>query len=213
MNLADLRNEYMKHGLRKDDLCNDPIKQLERWLHEAIAANICEPNAISLATADNKGRPSVRTVLIKHLDEQGLYIFTNKKSRKGIQLASNPHASIAIPWIPIERQVIIEGIARELPEEAAKSYALSRPRGSQLSTWASDQSSPIPSRSHLEERYEHYKKQYEGKPIPMPKHWGGYCVQPLRVEFWQGRPNRLHDRFVFTRKTLDAPWKIQRLAP
>lgn len=213
MNLADLRNEYMKHGLRRNDLCDDPIKQLGLWLQEAIEAKICEPNAVSLATANSEGYPSVRTVLIKHIDEQGVYIFTNKTSRKGIQLAANPHASIAIPWIPIERQITIEGTIAEIQVETAENYAYSRPRGSQISTWASDQSSPVPSRRYLEERYEHYEKKYEGKPIPMPEHWGGYCIQPLRIEFWQGRPNRLHDRFAYTRKKLDTPWEIQRLAP
>ena len=213
MKLADLRNEYMQSGLRRKDLCEDPIRQLQSWLAEAIEAKICEPNAMSLATADETGKPSVRTLLLKALDMHGAHFFTNKNSRKGLQLAQNPHASIVLPWLEIERQVILEGSIIELPQNVSEDYAHSRPRGSQISTWASNQSTPIPSRSYLEERYEHYRAQYEGKTIPMPEYWGGYCLQPLRVEFWQGRPNRLHDRFLYTRDSLNSPWKLERLAP
>lgn len=213
MKLADLRNDYMQRGLRRKDLCEDPIKQLQIWLNEAIKAQTNEPNAMSLATADDKGLPSVRTVLMKHLDETGAHFFTNKKSRKGMQLAANPYASLVIPWIQLERQVIFEGHVIELSHEVAEIYAHSRPRGSQISTWASNQSEAIPSREYLEERYKHYEETFAGHPIPMPNHWGGYCVQPLYIEFWQGRPNRLHDRFAYTRATLASPWNLQRLAP
>lgn len=198
--------------MRRADLHADAIAQFSRWLEEAFRAGVIEPNAMSLATAWKDGRPLVRTVLLKGVDSRGFVFYTNMESRKARQLAENPNASLLFPWLSLERQVIVTGpVSRLSTIEAVKYFAI-RPRDSQISAWASPQSSKISSRKFLEIEWESMKRKFGEGKVPLPPFWGGYRVAPETVEFWQGGQNRLHDRFEYTRQS-NGSWTIDRLAP
>jgi pyridoxamine 5'-phosphate oxidase len=210
MNIADLRREYTFAGLRRADLHSDPLQQFKNWFQAAISAEVPEPNAMTLATVDVNGQPSSRTVLLKDVTPRGFTFYTNYQSRKGRELAANPRAALTFFWAGLERQVCVRGICEKGPRPEAEAYFKSRPIGNRLGAWASDQSSPIPSREHLEEKLREVTSLHGENP-PLPAHWGGYLLVPETVDFWQGRPSRLHDRFLYSR-TADG-WKIERLSP
>lgn len=211
MPLADLRRDYSLAGLLEKDMAKDPFRQFERWFQEAEAAKLLEPNAMICSLATQDGRPSSRIVLLKAMDSRGFVFYTNHNSRKGREMAENPRASLLFPWFQLERQVIIEGSVSKASREEADAYFHSRPRLSQLSAWASQQSSVVATRSVLEENMKQLEAKYAGQDVPLPPHWGGYRVSPETVEFWQGRRSRLHDRLRYRREKSD--WVIERLAP
>ena len=213
--LAELRERYCKGGLEEDDVYPDPFVQFERWLNEAVAADILEPNAMTLATANASGQPSARTVLLKGLDSDGFCFFTNYSSRKARDLEANPKASLVFHWRELERQVIVRGSVSRCNERESLAYFHTRPRGSQIGAWVSEwQTSKIPGRTCLEERErELLEKWPEGTEIPLPPFWGGFRVTPHYLEFWQGRPSRLHDRLAYTRSDPAAEWTMSRLSP
>jgi pyridoxamine 5'-phosphate oxidase len=210
MEPADIRKEYKIGDLRRADLLPDAIAQFQKWFDQAVAARVLEPNAMTLATVDAEGQPSSRIVLLKDIDVRGFSFFTNYESRKGLELAANPRAALTMFWPVLERQVCIRGRVTKLSREESEAYFNTRPLGSRLGAWVSSQSTPIPDRAYLENRLSEVTEQYKDKP-PTPPYWGGYVLNPVTVEFWQGRPNRLHDRFRYTRENTD--WKIDRLSP
>ena len=211
MPIADLRRSYTLAGLRRADLNPDPIAQFSKWLQQAIDAQLLEPTAMTLATAGKAGRPSARIVLLKGVDERGLIFYTNYESRKGRELAENSNAALAFYWPELERQVRANGTVSKLSRDESDKYFQSRPRGHQLGAWVSTQSDVIANRGVLEERLEQFEKRYPDT-VPLPPFWGGYILSPTEIEFWQGRPNRLHDRFRYSRQR-DDRWLIERLAP
>jgi len=212
--LADLRREYAREALNRDQVADDPIAQFREWFAAARDAEVHEPNAMTLATAAPDGTPSARVVLLKGVDERGFQFYTNYDSRKGTELDQNPHAALVFWWAPLERQVRIEGTVERLPNEESTAYFHSRPRGSQLGAWASPQSRVVESRAVLEENLEAVEDEYEDETVPRPSHWGGYVVRPTQIEFWQGRPNRLHDRLRYRRPDAESrDWTLDRLAP
>ncbi len=210
--LADLRKEYMARGLSEGDLDADPIRQLQAWVAEALAANLTEPNAMTVATVGADGRPSARMVLLKGISPEGVVFYTNYESRKGQELAAHPWAALVLYWAELERQIRIEGQVERVSAEMSDAYFHSRPKGSQLGAIASQQSQVIPGRGVLEERLREREAQYAESEAPRPPHWGGFRVIPDRIEFWQGRPNRLHDRLRY-RLQADGSWVIERLSP
>ena len=212
MDIADLRQEYTQMGLSYEDLDPDPFQQFEYWFQQACSANLPDPNAMSLATASSSGAPSLRTVLLKYFDREGLVFFTNYESRKATQITENPQVALLFLWISLERQVIIEGKAAKISLAESLKYFATRPRGNQIGAWCSHQSSVISSRKLLEMKFEEIKQRFQHGEVPIPDFWGGYRVVPHRFEFWQGRTNRLHDRFLYRRQA-DCSWEIQRLAP
>ena len=213
MNLADERRNYLRGELHRTDLRADPIEQFNLWLEDANNAGVIEPTALSLATVGRDGRPRVRTVLLKGLTAAGFVFFTNFESRKGHQLDENPQASMLFPWLALERQVIVTGPVEPVGEEASRLYHDSRPRESRLAAWASHQSQPIASRADLDAGLAAVHARYgEDQEVPLPPFWGGYRVRPQTIEFWQGRPNRMHDRFEYSRQS-DGSWTIVRLSP
>ena len=235
MTIADLRREYNLTGLRRKDLATDPIKQFETWFAQAAgmrtsgrlrelciriyksvflagAGERSDVNAMTLATVDAEGRPSARIVLLKGVDQRGFIFYTNYQSRKGRELAGNANAALVFYWPEQERQVCVAGKVLQLPAGESDAYFASRPRGSRIAAWASEQSTVAADRSALEAQWQRYERQYPGADVPRPPHWGGYVLAPERVEFWQGRPNRLHDRFRYTRQP-DSTWRIERLSP
>ncbi len=209
--VADLRREYCRQGLRRSTLDADPFAQFRKWINEAIAAGLPEPNAMVLSTTDGK-RPSSRTVLLKAHDGRGFVFFTNYDSRKARDIAADAHVSLLFPWFPIERQVGIIGIAEKITAAESLAYFVSRPHGSRLGAWVSHQSSVISSRTLLEMKWQEMKRKFQQGDIPLPSFWGGFRVVPSEIEFWQGRENRLHDRFRYIRDAQNA-WTIERLAP
>jgi pyridoxamine 5'-phosphate oxidase len=209
--LAAMRREYARTGLREADLAPTWLEQLRRWLADATAAGLAEPNAMILATADADGRPSARTVLLKGLDERGLVFFTNYMSRKASELAANPAVCAVLPWHPMGRQAIVTGRAARVDRSETEAYFATRPRSSQLGAWASPQSQVVPDRETLDARYEEQETRFTDRPIPAPPHWGGIRIDPETVEFWQGREGRLHDRLRYRRDA--GAWVVERLGP
>lgn len=198
-------------ALNEADLDPDPIKQFQLWFAEAQAVGIPEPTAMILATADREGRPSARTVLLKDVDHRGFVFYTNYESRKGKELEENPRAALVFNWPQLRRQVCIEGSVSRVSREESEAYFKTRPRGHQLGAWASRQSSVVSGREELDRRLAALEAEYQGKEIPLPPYWGGYRVTPERIEFWQGRANRMHDRLVYRRQK--DGWVLERLAP
>jgi pyridoxamine 5'-phosphate oxidase len=210
--LAALRREYMLAGLSEKDLHPNPLEQFQRWFQQTLQAGVLEPNAAVLATADAAGKPSARMILVKAVDDRGFSFFTNYGSRKARELTENPHAGLVFPWIDLERQVCIAGSISKLSRDESAAYFKMRPRGSRLGAWASNQSQVIASRAELEERLKHLEARYPAEDIPTPPNWGGYLLAPVEIEFWQGRPNRLHDRLRYAKQP-DNTWRLERLAP
>ena len=210
MNIADLRTEYTFAGLRRTDLHPDPLQQFKNWFQAAIAAGVPEPNAMTLSTVDSDGQPSSRIVLLKDIDSRGFTFYTNYNSRKGRELAQNPKAALTMFWPGLERQVCVRGACEKLSREESEAYFKSRPIGNRLGAWASDQSSPVADRDFLEKKFSEVAARLGENP-PLPDYWGGYVLLPRTVDFWQGRPSRLHDRFLYTR--VGDGWKIDRLSP
>ena len=209
---AASRYEHIGKGLRRSDLNPDPIKQFANWFTTAIETGIRDVNAMSLATAGQDAKPSVRIVLLKSFDEDGFVFFTNYESEKGEQLEANPYAALGFYWIELDRQIRISGKVDKTSRKESQTYFHSRPVGSQLSAWASRQSAVLDGRRVLDARMEEMNERFAGKRVPLPPHWGGYRLKPDNMEFWQGRSNRLHDRFRYTRQS-DGSWLIERLAP
>jgi pyridoxamine 5'-phosphate oxidase len=213
MKIADIRREYARDGLRRADLDANPVAQFQKWFEQALAAEPNRPdaNAMTLATADKSGRPAARVILLKGVDERGFIFFTNYKSRKGRELVENPNAALTFYWADLERQVCVAGSVQKISREESERYFESRPRGSQLAAWASNQSDAVKDRAALEAKWSEMEKKFPAE-IPLPPNWGGYVLKPERIEFWQGRRSRLHDRFQYARQP-DNSWKLERLAP
>lgn len=212
MDISRLRREYMLDSLSEQDLDPDPFKQFKKWFQQALEAQLLLPDAMTLATATREGKPSARVVLLRGFDERGFVFYTNYESQKGRELAENPYAALVFYWAELERQVRITGQVHKVSREESESYFQSRPLESRLSAWASRQSQVIPSREFLESKVEQLRAEFPNGNIPLPPDWGGFRLFPQTLEFWQGRPNRLHDRFRYTRQP-DNSWLIQRLAP
>jgi pyridoxamine 5'-phosphate oxidase len=234
MNLGDFREDYRRGALDRTALAANPLAQFESWFQAAAGEQsqsrwrkigialyklwsaVCnhrpaDINAMTLATVDKDGKPSTRTVLLKSVDARGFVFFTNYDSRKGRELAENPHAALTFFWSDLERQVCVAGSVSKLPVAESEAYFQSRPRGSQLAAWASEQSAVVPDRATLEAKWRELEKKFPGA-IPLPPNWGGFVLRPERIEFWQGRPSRLHDRFSYSRNQ-DGAWKLERLSP
>lgn len=210
--IAALRNEYAKASLDEANVGTDPFIQFDHWFKEAVASKVLEPNAMVVCTVGVDQKPSQRTVLLKGFDEsQGFVFYTNYTSRKGAELDRNPQISLLFPWYELERQVIVTGRAIKVSRKTSEAYFHTRPRGSQQGAWASSQSSKVDDRTVLEKQLAEVEKRFEGKQIPLPDFWGGYGVVPNTVEFWQGRPNRLHDRILFEKTAVG--WQVSRLSP
>ncbi len=235
MSIANLRREYSLTGLRRADLEPDPIAQFKKWFDQALGARASgrvrkffirlykavflirateqvDLNAMTLSTVDAEGRPASRVVLLKGVDQRGFVFYTNYNSRKGRELAGDPHAALTIYWPDQERQVCMAGTVAQVPPAESDAYFRTRPRGSRIAAWASDQSHVLANRAELEAKWREFETKYPGQDVPRPPHWGGYVFTPHRLEFWQGRPNRLHDRFRYTRQP-DNTWLIERLSP
>ncbi|MER7716898.1 pyridoxamine 5'-phosphate oxidase [Streptomyces flaveolus] len=212
--LPSMRKQYRADGLAESELAATPLEQFARWFKQAATeGGLFEPNAMVVSTADAEGRPSSRTVLLKHFDEQGFVFYTNYDSRKARELGENPHVSLLFPWHPMARQVIVTGVARRTGRDETAAYFRTRPHGSQLGAWASVQSAVVPGRDALDSAYAELAARYpEGERVPVPPHWGGFRVAPRAVEFWQGRENRLHDRLRYVAQA-DGSWRVERLAP
>ena len=210
--IADIRKDYSKSSLTIDSIDKNPISQFSKWFDEALTAQVNEPNAMALATVGEDGRPSLRIVLLKGIENGKFIFFTNYQSAKGKELENNPACAMTFHWAELERQVRIEGIASRLDAASSETYFQSRPRESQIGAWASPQSTIISSREILDERVKEIQKKFEDlEKLPKPNQWGGFAVEPNEIEFWQGRPNRLHDRIVFYK--VDGDWEAHRLAP
>lgn len=210
--IADMRVHYLSELFDMDNCSENPFEQFNTWFNQARQALLPEPNAMTLATATSSGIPSARIVLLKEFSEQGFVFFTNYNSHKGRELSENPNAALVFAWIELFRQVRIEGKVEKISHSESEKYFQSRPRGSQIGAWASPQSSVIASRSIIEEKQQQLEAEYRNEEVlPLPPFWGGYLLIPQRIEFWQGRENRLHDRILFTR--VNAGWQRDRLAP
>ena len=211
--LANLRLSYSTATLDVSDVLENPISQFEKWFADALSAELVEPNAMVLATVSADFRPSARTVLLKGVSENGFVFYTNYESQKGRELAANPYAALVFSWLPLERQIRIEGEVVKISREDSGHYFHSRPKSSQIGAVASPQSRVIASREILETQFNELAQQYAAEDaLPLPDNWGGYCVKPQRIEFWQGRPSRLHDRISY-KLTTENTWQIERLAP
>ncbi len=212
MKIADIRREYIKGGLRRKDLKTDPIEQFNLWLEQAVAANLEDPTAMTVATVDENGQPFQRIVLLKSVDKKGFVFYTNLGSRKAQHIENHNKVSIHFPWHSLERQVHITGVAEKLSAVENMKYFTSRPKESQLAAWASKQSSRLSTRGVLEGKYLELKQKFAKGEIPIPTFWGGYRIRPESIEFWQGGEHRLHDRFLFTDDG-EGHWDVERLAP
>lgn len=211
--IANLREDYRQATLEIDEVARNPIQQFELWFQMAVNAQLKEPNAMVLATANAQGRPSARVVLLKGFNESGFVFYTNYESRKAEEIQENPYTALVFNWLELEKQVRIEGKVEKVSEAVATDYFQSRPKGSQIGSWASPQSRVIPNRAVLEQKTAELEKIYHNSEVlPKPEHWGGYLVRPNMIEFWQGRSSRLHDRIRYTLH-IDNTWKIERLAP
>lgn len=211
MDLAEFRKEYSSRGLSREQLKSDPIAQFTDWFAQATEMQVHEPNAMTLATVSENGMPHQRTVLLKYCDHDGFVFFSNYLSRKAEQIAENDQVSLLFPWITLERQVIIQGTAEKISGSESLKYFASRPRESQIGAWVSNQSEVIPSRQFLMQKLAEISERFEHEEIPLPSFWGGYRVKPTSLEFWQGGPARLHDRFLYSLS--DGAWSIERLSP
>ena len=209
--IADLRKNYAQAGLLESEIVANPFEQFKLWFEQAVAADILEPNAMTVATVTDEGKPSARIVLLKDFDDRGFVFYTNYNSQKGVELQKCPHAALVFLWGDLERQVRIEGKIEFVSESEATGYFHSRPASSQLGAWASDQSTVIADRSILEQKLQQLEVEYQDRQIPKPPHWGGVRVVPQEIEFWQGRPSRLHDRLRY--QLVEGQWQIDRLAP
>lgn len=209
--LNSLRKEYSLKSLSETEVKPSPFDQFEQWMREAVDAKLPEPNAMTLATSTFEGKPSARVVLLKHFSTEGFSFFTNYESRKAKQLLQNPYAALVFYWPELERQVRIEGKVQKASDSQSDQYFKTRPEGSKIGAWASPQSAVIPNRKYLERLMADFEEEFKGKPIKRPPNWGGYVLAPTLFEFWQGRPNRLHDRIQYT--LVNNVWKIERLAP
>jgi len=212
MDISALRREYIQAELDVEDLDKDPVQQFALWFEQANKTGMPDPNGMSLATVSAAGQPSLRTVLLKYFDQTGFVFFTNYSSRKSEEIGQNNRVSLLFPWLVLERQVVIYGKAEKISMMESLKYFSSRPKGSQIGAWVSRQSSVITSRSILMTQFEEMKKKFADGKIPLPDFWGGYRVKPHAIEFWQGRENRLHDRFMYTMQE-NGDWKIERLSP
>ena len=210
--VSKIRIEYSLHSLDEKDVLSDPFSQFDSWWKEVLSASVEEPNAMTLATADKEGRVDARTVLMKGYNGEGFVFFTNYESLKGRHLQENTNCCLLFFWKELERQVRITGIAEKVSDEESSDYFLSRPAGSRIGAWASPQSKVVESKEWLEKNYVQYENLFEKEEIVRPPHWGGYRVKPSKIEFWQGRPSRMHDRIIYTLQD-DLSWNIQRLAP
>jgi len=209
--LHKMRREYDSGALQEQEMAADPMEMFARWLEEAIAAGIDEPNAMTLATATPEGKPSARVVLLKEMTRNGFTFFTNYRSRKGEELRLNPYAALMFDWHEMARQVRIEGAVEQLPPDESDAYYLSRPENARIGAWTSPQSRVVADRGELDALQREVEQRFAQEPLPRPDHWGGYLVRPERIEFWQGRPNRMHDRLVYEKN--EEEWSLQRLAP
>lgn len=212
LNIGALRRDYTQKGLSRKDLKADPFEQFELWFQQACEAELLEPNAMVLATVSPENSPFQRTVLLKYFDRNGLVFFTNYGSRKAQHIQANSQVSVLFPWYPLERQLSICGHASKVSTAESLRYFSSRPRNSQLGAWVSQQSRLISSRQLLEAQFERMKEKFANQAIPLPDFWGGYRITPISFEFWQGRPSRLHDRFIYSKDNAGS-WRIQRLSP
>lgn len=213
INLADIRREYVKSGIRKTDMHVDPIVQFDHWMKDALASGNREPTAVALATATADGRPAVRMVLLKGFDARGFRFFTDYESRKGQELSANPKASMCFFWPELERQVRVEGVVERASRQESEQYFSSRPAGSQISAAASPQSRAVADREELESRRREVENRFAGRPVELPDNWGGFWLWPDTIEFWQGRADRLHDRMRYRRPVGSDDWQLDRLAP
>lgn len=213
MDLSQFRRDYLKGGLARSGLSPDPVLQFTTWFEQARATDIPDPTAMILATVGADGQPSQRTVLLKYYDETGFVFFTNFESRKAREMAANPRVSLLFVWLDLERQVQINGIARRISASESAKYFMSRPKDSQVAAWVSSQSHPLSSRQMLMQKFHEMKRKIGEGKVPIPSFWGGFRVRPDEVEFWQGRKNRLHDRFLYTREEDGDGWQIERLSP
>lgn len=211
MDLGQFRRDFESAGLSRASLLDDPFKQFEQWFMDARNSGMEDVNAMVLATVDDRGFPATRVVLLKSFDEHGFVFYTNYASRKARDMAQNPQVSLLVPWLALNRQVIIEGRVEKVSPEESQAYFSSRPRGSQIGAWVSRQSSALDPQHTLESRLEELQQRFEGQEVPLPDFWGGYRVRPQRLEFWQGQPSRLHDRFEYRRQ--GESWQIQQLQP
>lgn len=210
--IGDLRKEYTLRGLTEKEANADPLRQFDLWFDEAVKANLSEPNAAALATVDTSNHPTVRIVLLKGYDDRGFVFYTDYRSRKGLELDHNPHAGLCLWWAEMERQVRVDGRVEKISPDESDVYFASRPRASQLGAWASDQSQLLPGREPLETRLAEVEKRFADSVVPRPPNWGGYRLIPESIEFWQGRPQRLHDRLLYSRKP-GGGWQMVRLSP
>jgi len=211
MDLSEFRKEYSSRGLSRDELDSCPVTQFSKWFEQANEMQVHEPNAMTLATVDEHGMPYQRTVLLKYFDAEGFVFFTNYESRKARQMAANPRVCALFPWITLERQVIVQGTAEKISTAESLRYFLTRPRESQIGAWVSNQSEVITGRKFLMQKLAEVREKFSHGEIPLPSFWGGYRIVPEIVEFWQGGPARLHDRFLYQKSS--AGWEIERLSP
>lgn len=212
MDLSGFREEYLKDTLHRRDLADSPFVQFDTWFKQALAAEIPEPNAMSIATSTTDGHPSLRTVLLKYYDDRGYVFFTNYESRKGREICANPEVCMLLPWVVLERQIIVYGRAEKISRAESLKYFLSRPRESQLGAWVSQQSTVISGRKLLMMKLQELKHKFSEGEVPLPSFWGGFRIVPHHMEFWQGGPGRVHDRFLYSLKE-DGSWDIERLQP